>query len=106
VTKHKNVSDDTAHAIDEEIRSVVDRNYDRAASILNENMDKLHAMAQALIKYETIDTEQIDAIMKGEEPGDPKDWDDDSKPTGGADTSGKTPDEKSEGEIGGPASQH
>ena len=82
VTKHKNVSDDTAHAIDEEIRSVIDRNYDRAERILNENMDKLHAMAQALIKFE-IDTEQIDAIMKGDEPGEPKDWDDDSKPTGG-----------------------
>jgi cell division protease FtsH len=106
VTKHKNVSDDTAHAIDEEIRSVIDRNYDRAEKILNENMDKLHAMAEALIKFETIDTEQINSIMKGEEPGKPKDWDDDSKPTGGADTSDKTSDDKSEGEIGGPASQH
>jgi len=106
VTKHKNVSDDTAHAIDEEIRSVIDRNYDRAESLLKENMDKLHAMAQALIKYETIDSEQIDAIMKGEEPGNPKDWDDDSKPTGGADTSDKTSDDKSEGGIGDPASQH
>ena len=106
VTKHKNVSDDTAHAIDEEIRSVIDRNYDRAERLLKENMDKLHAMAQALIKYETIDSEQIDAIMKGEEPGDPKDWDDDSKPTGGADTSDKTSEDKSEGGIGDPASQH
>lgn len=106
VTKHKNVSDDTAHAIDEEIRSVIDRNYDRAENLLKENMDKLHAMAQALIKYETIDSEQIDAIMKGEEPGEPKDWDDDSKPTGGADTSDKTSDDKSEGGIGDPASQH
>jgi len=106
VTKHKNVSDDTAHAIDEEIRSVIDRNYDRAERLLKENMDKLHAMAQALIKYETIDSEQIDAIMKGEEPGDPKDWDDGSKPTGGADTSDKTSEDKSEGGIGDPASQH
>ncbi|MBT8440141.1 MAG: ATP-dependent zinc metalloprotease FtsH [Gammaproteobacteria bacterium] len=106
VTEHKNVSDDTAHAIDEEIRSVIDRNYDRAEKILNENMDKLHAMAEALIKFETIDTEQINSIMKGEEPGKPKDWDDDSKPTGGADTSDKSSDDKSEGEIGGPASQH
>ena len=105
VTKHKNVSDDTAHAIDEEIRSVIDRNYDRAERILTENMDKLHAMAEALIKYETIDSNQIDAIMKGEAPGEPKDWDDDANTGSGngveaADKSG------SEGEIGGPASQH
>ncbi len=106
VTKHKNVSDDTAHAIDEEIRSVIDRNYERAERLLKENMDKLHAMAQALIKYETIDSVQIDAIMKGEEPGVPKDWDDDSKPTGGADVSDGKTDDKPEGEIGDPASQH
>jgi cell division protease FtsH len=84
VTKHKNVSDDTAHAIDEEIRSVIDRNYDRANRILTENMDKLHNMAKALIKYETIDSEQIANIMAGKEPGAPKDWDDDSKPNSGS----------------------
>ena len=108
VTKHKNVSDDTAHAIDEEIRSVIDRNYERAHRILTENMDKLHAMANALIKYETIDSEQIDAIMKGDEPGDPKDWDNDSKPSSGsgveADT--KPSDKKSDDGLGDPASQH
>ncbi|MEJ2317226.1 MAG: ATP-dependent zinc metalloprotease FtsH, partial [Gammaproteobacteria bacterium] len=49
VTTHKNVSDDTAHAIDEEIRAFIDRNYERAEKILNENMDKLHVMAEALI---------------------------------------------------------
>ena len=109
VTKHKNVSDDTAHAIDEEIRSVIDRNYDRANRILTENIDKLHAMAQALIKYETIDSDQIDAIMKGEEPGKPKDWDNDSKPNSGsgveADATSKD-DKKPDDGIGDPASQH
>lgn len=108
VTKHKNVSDDTAHAIDEEIRSVIDRNYDRANRILTENMDKLHNMAKALIKYETIDSEQIANIMAGKEPGAPKDWDDDSKPNSGSgvEVSDGTPKDKPEGEIGSPAGQH
>ena len=108
VTKHKNVSDDTAHAIDEEIRSVIDRNYDRAHRILTENMDKLHAMAQALIKFETIDSEQIDNIMAGKEPGEPQDWDDDSNTSSGNGVEAKSPDtdEKPEGGIGDPASQH
>ena len=107
VTKHKNVSDDTAHAIDEEVRSVIDRNYDRAEKLLKENMDKLHTMANALIRYETIDSDQIDNIMSGKEAGDPKGWDDDSDPTSGSGVEAdSTPDDKSEGEIGGPAGQH
>ena len=55
VTQHKQVSDDTAHAIDEEVRRVIESNYQRARQILMTNLDKLHAMAEALIKYETID---------------------------------------------------
>ncbi len=108
VTKHKNVSDDTAHAIDEEIRSVIDRNYDRANKLLTENMDKLHTMAKALIKYETIDSDQINNIMNNKEPGDPKDWNDDSDSGSGSgvEVSDSTPDDKPEGEIGGPAGQH
>ena len=81
VTQHKNMSDETAHAIDEEIRNVINRNYDRAKNLLNENMDKLKMMADALMKYETIDAVQIDAIMEGNEPGPPSDWTD----TGGDD---------------------
>ena len=72
VTRHKNVSDDTAHAIDEEIRTIINRNYERTEQILNENMDKLHAMADALIKYETIDADQIDDIMEGRTPREPQ----------------------------------
>ena len=55
VTQHKQVSDDTAHAIDEEIRRVIDLNYKRAKEILDTNLEKLHIMADALVKYETID---------------------------------------------------
>ena len=74
VTQHKSLADDTARAIDQEVRAIVDRNYDRAKNILVENMDKLHAMANALIKYETIDSTQIADIMAGREPRPPKDW--------------------------------
>ncbi|MDY6943753.1 MAG: ATP-dependent zinc metalloprotease FtsH [Pseudomonadota bacterium] len=79
------ISDDTAHAIDEEIRVIIDRNYERAKNILEEHTEKLHLMADALMKYETIDRDQIDAIMEGREPGPPKGWagtDDDSGPSG------------------------
>ena len=75
--KQKTVSDETAQAIDSEIRSIIDRNYQRAADILKQNEDKLHLMADALMKYETIDAKQIDSIMEGKEPGPPEDWSDD-----------------------------
>lgn len=109
VTQHKNVSDDTAHAIDEEIRAFIDDNYQRAKNILNEHMDNLHAMAEALIKYETIDADQIRDIMEGKSPRPPRDWDD-SEPKSGnkADVTEETPDggKSEEGPIGGPVSQH
>ena len=71
VTKHKEVSDETTHVIDKEIRVLIDKNYQRAEKILKENIDKLHLMAEALIKYETIDSAQIDDIMAGKEPRPP-----------------------------------
>lgn len=74
VTKRKEVSEDTANAIDEEIRAIIDGNYQRSKTILLNNLEKLHMMAKALIKYETIDSEQIDDIMQGKEPRPPKDW--------------------------------
>ena len=110
VTQHKNVSDDTARAIDEEIRSFIDRNYERSKAILNENLDNLHLMAEALIKYETIDAGQIDEIMAGRKPRPPKDWEDDSE-SGSDDGVEVKPEVKSEGgdgkgSIGDPAGQH
>jgi cell division protease FtsH len=74
VTQHKSVSEETAHLIDEEIRSVIDRNYDRSERLLRENLDKLHLMAEALMQYETIDRFQIDEIMEGRVPSPPRDW--------------------------------
>lgn len=82
VTQHKAMSDETTHLIDEEIRHVIDVNYARAKRILEENIDKLHMMADALMKYETIDSGQIDAIMEGREPGPPSDWTGDDDDTG------------------------
>ena len=77
VTQHKQVSDDTAHAIDEEVRNIIDANYAQCQeALLEENVDKLHAMAKALVKYETIGDTQIKDIMEGREPQPPEDWDD------------------------------
>ncbi|HEN8229408.1 TPA: ATP-dependent zinc metalloprotease FtsH [Legionella pneumophila] len=74
VNKHKEMSDRTAQQIDDEVRAIIDRNYQRAKEILETNIDKLHLMAQSLIKYETIDTNQIQEIMSGKEPTPPEDW--------------------------------
>jgi len=74
VTQHKNVSDDTARKIDEVVRGILDRAYSRTRQILTDNLDKLHVMAEALLTYETIDAQQIDAIMEGRRPGPPADW--------------------------------
>ena len=107
VTQHKSVSDGTAQVIDTEIRSVIDRNYDRAVRILNEEMNKLHLMAGALIKYETIDKEQIDQIMEGKEPDPPKGWGESPKPPPpGDDAPAADAEPKGEAPIGGPAGQH
>lgn len=110
VTQHKNVADDTARVIDEEIRDVIDRNYKRAESVLKENMDILHSMSDALMKYETIDASQIDQLMERKEVSAPKDWNDDgddgaSSPKSSEEEKSKKED-KGDGSIGGPASLH
>ena len=104
VTQHKHVSDDTAHAIDEEVRKIIDENYARAKQILEDNVDKLHVMAKALVKYETIDTDQIKDIMDGKEPRPPEDWGESGGSDSGSDS--KAPQSESTGSIGGPASEH
>ena len=104
VAQHKAVSDETAHDIDKEIRSIIDRSYARAEQILKTHIDKLHLMADALIKYETIDSDQIDDIMDGKEPRPPRDWDDSEPKTGSGDA--KSADDAADSKIGGPAGQH
>ena len=84
VTQQRQVSPETAEAIDKEVRAIIDRNYQRSKRILEENMDKLHTMAEALLRLETITKEQIDDIMEGRTMREPEDDSGSSKPkTGG-----------------------
>jgi cell division protease FtsH len=99
VTQHKQVSDVTAHVIDQEIRKVIDTAYAQARGILVEHRQRLDEMAAALIKYETIDEEMIKDIMAGRAPRPPKDWEETPTPSGGRETA------KPEPVIGPPASQ-
>ncbi len=107
VTQHKQVSDETANAIDEEIRHIIDSNYSRSKQLLKANVDKLHAMANALIKYEIIDEAQIKDIMEGREPRPPEDWDDSIEdPKQPNDGSIATEADEVTGGIGGTAQEH
>lgn len=106
VTRHKNVSDETAHVIDEEIRTIIDRNYQRSERLLHERLDTLHAMAEALIKYETIDAEQIDDLMAGRPPREPVDTGTDQGPPTGGSKINLDKDRSEAGKIGDPAQQH
>lgn len=76
MAKAKHMSDETAHAIDEEVRAIVNRNYARARQILIDNIDILHAMKDALVKYETIEEEQIKQLMNREPVTPPSGWED------------------------------
>ncbi len=102
VTQHKLMSDDTARVIDLEVRRIIDAAHDQATQLLQKHLKELHVMADALMKYETIDGKQIDQIMQGDEPDPPEGWDDSVTSKQQQD-----PDDK-EGRstIGGPAEQH
>jgi cell division protease FtsH len=78
VNQTKEISDSTAEKIDEEVRHIIDRNYKQAELVLKEYDKELHLMADALIRYETIDAMQIEQIMQGKLPEPPKDWDEPS----------------------------
>ena len=102
VTQHKSVSNDTARRIDEEVRNILDKAYARTTQLLTENIDKLHAMSQLLLQYETIDAPQIDAIMEGRDPPPPAGWSKSNK-DGGNDKGG---DARPLPPIAGPAESH
>ncbi|HUL81227.1 MAG TPA: ATP-dependent zinc metalloprotease FtsH, partial [Gammaproteobacteria bacterium] len=104
VTRHKQVSDVTAHAIDEEVRTLIDTCYTEAKRILEGNREKLDLMAAALMKYETIDESQIKDIMEGRDPRPPADWDEPSEP--GKLASREVAPDKGAAPLGGPAGQH
>jgi len=105
VTRHKQLSDVTAHVIDEEVRQLIDGCYKEAKKILEKNLKPLHAMADALIKYETLDETQIKDIMEGREPGPPEGWED-SGPGGEPENTEKDSEKEAITPLGGPAGQH
>ncbi|VAW34618.1 Cell division protein FtsH [hydrothermal vent metagenome] len=100
VTQHKNLSDATAKLIDDAIKKIIDDNYARAYKLLDNNMEKLHTMAQALMKYETINAGQIDEIMAGKQPSPPADWEDDDTPSKPATKTKDKGDEQKKDNIG------
>jgi len=109
VSQHKHISDETAHIIDEEVRAVIDRNYDRATRILQQHRAQLDTMADALIKYETIDRDQIDDVMAGRPPRPPADWTDQDrgvKTTASESAVVKEKKPDTDTTIGGPAGEH
>jgi len=104
----KAVSDETAMHIDQEVRSIVDECYATAEKLLQDNIDKLHMMAEALILYETLDTDQIDAIMEGRMPDPPSEFSDGEGGSSASadDEAGESDAKDSSGPIGGPAREH
>jgi len=84
VTKQVNVSEETMQKVDKQIRRIIDEQYLIARKLIEDNKDKMHAMAKALLEWETIDAEQIDDIMAGRPPRPPKDW----APVGGPSAGG------------------
>jgi len=110
--QNKVLSGETTKAIDEEVRSIIDTCYGRAQKILEDNRDKLDAMKDALMEWETIDAGQIDDIMNGKKPRTPEGWHDDDYGSGKAakveaeESSDKDDKKKSNKPIGGPAGEH
>ncbi|MCC5855918.1 MAG: ATP-dependent zinc metalloprotease FtsH [Idiomarina sp.] len=102
VAQNKQMSDDTMRAIDAEIREVIDRNYQRAKNILEENIDILHSMKDALMKYETIDAAQIDDLMARREVREPESWHDkdDKKSSGSSGGEAEKAKDKDEPKLG------
>jgi cell division protease FtsH len=97
------MSDDTARLIDEEVRDIIDAAHGKARDLLESNSQKLHLMAAALMKYETLDKQQIDQVMEGREPDPPEGWQD-------SDGEAASPQEEASSgsdrtSVGGPAEQ-
>jgi cell division protease FtsH len=83
VTKQVHMSEATMQKVDKEVRRIIDEQYATARKLIEDNQDKMHAMAKALLEWETIDGEQIDDIMAGKPPRPPKDWTPTARNTGG-----------------------
>ncbi|MDF3935064.1 ATP-dependent zinc metalloprotease FtsH [Pseudomonas citronellolis] len=105
-SQHANVSGETAKLIDQEVRRIIDDCYGTAKRLLEENRDKLDMMADALMKYETIDADQIDDIMSGREPREPRDWQGGGSGSTGTPSASRDDGGRKENPIGGPAGEH
>jgi cell division protease FtsH len=99
LSQHRDYSEETARIIDKEVRAIVEKNYKRAETLLKDNIDKLHALAKALLEYESIDGVEVEAIMQGQTIKRPPVGGDGGTPTapatgsvaGGEPQSGSTP---------------
>jgi len=103
VTQHKHMSDDTARLIDEEVRDIIDAAHGKARDLLESNSQQLHLMAAALMKYETLDKQQIDQVMEGREPDPPEGWQDSDGEA--ASPQGEASSGSDRTSVGGPAEQ-
>jgi len=101
ITRHKNYSEETAIAIDGEIKKIVTSGMERAAQILTENMDTLHRLAGALLEREILDASEIDAVIRGEELP-PTEGRDNGQPDSTTDLTGTSADRTAPAEEGGP----
>lgn len=88
ITKTTHMSEETMRQVDAEVRRIIDEQYALARRLIEQNADKMHAMAKALLEWETIDSEQIDDIMAGRPPRPPKDAAPNTPPAGGNGGSG------------------
>jgi len=103
---HQAMSDETATKIDQEVRRIIDECYETSTRLLEENIEKLHLMAKALMLYETLDSDQIDDIMAGREPREPRDWGGPDKGAPAAEAEADTAGDDRTSPIGGPAGEH
>jgi cell division protease FtsH len=74
VTKTTTISEQTMQKVDAEVRRIIDQQYAEARKLIEDNQDKMHTMARALLEWETIDSDQLNDIMAGREPRPPRDW--------------------------------
>ena len=91
VTKTTTMSESTMQKVDQEVRKIIDEQYAQARKLIEDNREKIHAMAKALLEWETIDSDQLDDIIAGKPPRPPKDWTPRAPSSGGDDSSGGTP---------------
>lgn len=105
-SKKGHVSDETAHAIDEEVRHIIDDCYATAKRMIDENIDVLHDVAEALLEYETLDSEQIDDLMAGKKVKPAEDISGNKNAGNHAEKTNTEQEPRPSGPVGDPAGEH